>query len=227
MSNKQLIAKIKLALGQIGFYDETSGVYLTQQNPSANIYAGTNCIKLSEAVKENKLILVEGTLVPSRVKQILKIKQEILRADKAITEEENTPIIPQSDVEDNTNEDVAELNSEPSTETIESSEPTVDEVNYTEKAETTDESSTDNDIVVTVDGEELTNPIALTVGESKVIDVNIENPVFKSSSTSVVSITKKGKMTARGEGEAYIYIITDNEEKKLFDVIVNAPQTED
>ena len=87
MSNKKLIAKIKLALGQIGFYDEVSGIYLTQQNSSANIYAGTNCIKLSEAVKENKLILVEGTLVPSRVKQILKIKQDILMSYNAITEE--------------------------------------------------------------------------------------------------------------------------------------------
>ena len=217
MSNKQLIAKIKLALGQIGFYDETSGVYLTQQNPSANIYAGTNCIRLSEAVKENKLILVEGTLVPSRVKQILKIKQEILKADKDITDDAVANDIPDTKTEsqeqiiNTVNEDIAELKDESST--------AVDELNYIEETQK-------DEIVITIDGEELTDVVTLTVGESKVVEANADNITLKSSATSVVSITKKGKMTARGEGEAYIYAVLDNEEKSLFNVVVNAAESE-
>ena len=225
MSNKQLIAKIKLALGQIGFYDETSGVYLTQQNPSANIYAGTNCIRLSEAIKENKLILVEGTLVPSRVKQILKIKQEILKADKDITDDAVANDIPDTKTEtqeqiiNTVNEDIAELKDESSTENIESTDTAVDEVNYIEETQK-------DEIVITIDGEELTDVVTLTVGESKVVEANADNITLKSSATSVVSITKKGKMTARGEGEAYIYAVLDNEEKSLFNVVVNAAESE-
>ena len=225
MSNKQLIAKIKLALGQIGFYDETSGVYLTQQNPSANIYAGTNCIRLSEAVKENKLILVEGTLVPSRVKQILKIKQEILKADKDITDDavvndiSDTKTESQEQIINTVNEDIAGLKDESSTENIESTDTAVDEVNYIEETQK-------DEIVITIDGEELTDVVTLTVGESKVVEANADNITLKSSATSVVSITKKGKMTARGEGEAYIYVVLDNEEKSLFNVVVNAAESE-
>lgn len=225
MSNKQLIAKIKLALGQIGFYDETSGVYLTQQNPSANIYAGTNCIRLSEAVKENKLILVEGTLVPSRVKQILKIKQEILKADKDITDDAVANDIPDTKTEsqeqiiNTVNEDIAELKDESSTENIESTDTAVDEVNYIEETQK-------DEIVITIDGEELTDVVTLTVGESKVVEANADNITLKSSATSVVSITKKGKMTARSEGKAYIYAVLDNEEKSLFNVVVNAAESE-
>ena len=33
-------------------------------------------------------------------------------------------------------------------------------------------------------------------------------------------------MTARGEGEAYIYAVLDNEEKSLFNVVVNAAESE-
>ena len=225
MSNKQLIAKIKLALGQIGFYDETSGVYLTQQNPSANIYAGTNCIRLSEAVKENKLILVEGTLVPSRVKQILKIKQEILKADKDITDDAVANDIPDTKTEsqeqiiNTVNEDITELKDESSTENIKSTDTAVDEVNYIEETQK-------DEIIITIDGENLTDIVTLTVGESKVVEVNADNITLKSSATSVVSITKKGKMTARGEGEAYIYAVLDNEEKSLFNVVVNAAESE-
>lgn len=224
MSNKQLIAKIKLALGQIGFYDETSGIYLTQQNPSANIYAGTNCIKLSEAVKENKLILVEGTLVPSRVKQILKIKQEILKADKDITEDTIVNDIPdaktehQEQVVNTVNENTTELKDEPSTENIESTDTVVDEVKYIKETQK-------DEIIITIDGEDLTDTVTLAVGESKVVETSADNITLKSSAASVVSITKKGKMTARGEGEAYIYAVINNEEKSLFNVVVNAAES--
>ena len=37
------IAVIRLAPGQVGYYDELSRIHLTIGNPERAIYAGTNC----------------------------------------------------------------------------------------------------------------------------------------------------------------------------------------
>lgn len=60
MSN---IAKIRLAPGEISFFDETNNLYLTLGRPTACVCRSMNTSKINKAIKDNKLILVSGTLL--------------------------------------------------------------------------------------------------------------------------------------------------------------------
>lgn len=62
--SRKIIAVIKLAPGQVGYYDEVSGVYLTTVSNVGNVYQGMNTTRLQQAVKLKKLIIVSGSLVP-------------------------------------------------------------------------------------------------------------------------------------------------------------------
>lgn len=64
MSNKEVIAVVRLQPGQGGYYDELSRVHLTIGNPQANIYAGTNCTQLRRSVKSGRLRLISGSFGP-------------------------------------------------------------------------------------------------------------------------------------------------------------------
>ena len=57
-----IIATIKLALGEVGFYDPLSGIHLSIGNPVAYIRAGVNTSQLQASVRSGRLILVEGSL---------------------------------------------------------------------------------------------------------------------------------------------------------------------
>ena len=57
-----IIATIKLALGEVGFYDPLSGIHLSIGNPIAYIRAGVNTSQLQASVRSGRLILVEGSL---------------------------------------------------------------------------------------------------------------------------------------------------------------------
>lgn len=71
------IALIRLARGQVGYYDELSRIHLTIGQPEAPIYAGTNCSQLRRSVKSGRLILVSGSLgvenTPKKVKKVSNI----------------------------------------------------------------------------------------------------------------------------------------------------------
>lgn len=56
------IAVIRLAPGQVGYYDELSRIHLTIGNPERSVYAGTNCSQLRRSVKSGRLRLVSGSL---------------------------------------------------------------------------------------------------------------------------------------------------------------------
>ena len=56
------IAVIRLAPGQVGYYDELSRIHLTIGNPERAIYAGTNCSQLRKSVKSGRLRLISGSL---------------------------------------------------------------------------------------------------------------------------------------------------------------------
>ena len=56
------IAVITLAPGQIGFYDDLSGVHLSMTNTEAKIAPGTNVAGLINAVKSGKITVVSGAL---------------------------------------------------------------------------------------------------------------------------------------------------------------------
>lgn len=70
------IALIRLARGQVGYYDELSRIHLTIGQPEAPVYAGTNCSQLRRSVKSGRLILVSGSLgvenAPQKIKKVSK-----------------------------------------------------------------------------------------------------------------------------------------------------------
>ena len=56
------IAVVRLAPGQVGYYDELSRIHLTIGNPERAVYAGTNCSQLRKSVKSGRLRLISGSL---------------------------------------------------------------------------------------------------------------------------------------------------------------------
>lgn len=58
----KVIATIKLAPGQVGFYDPLSRIHLTLGNPVATVYSGTNCAALRRNVKSGIIRILDGTL---------------------------------------------------------------------------------------------------------------------------------------------------------------------
>lgn len=57
---KTPIAEIKLAPGEVGYYDEYSKIYLSSANQSAIIYSGTNCTQIKRSIQSGRLRLVRG-----------------------------------------------------------------------------------------------------------------------------------------------------------------------
>lgn len=57
-----IIATIKLALGEVGFYDPLSGIHLSIGNPVAYVRAGVNTSQLQSSIRSGRLVLVEGSL---------------------------------------------------------------------------------------------------------------------------------------------------------------------
>ena len=62
MANK--IAIVRLAPGEIGYYDSLSRIHLTLGNKEAIVYSDMNNSKLRQDIKSGKIELVSGTLLP-------------------------------------------------------------------------------------------------------------------------------------------------------------------
>lgn len=56
------IAVIALAPGQVGFYDDLSGIHLSLTNTEAKIFPGVNTAGIINAVKSGKITVVSGSL---------------------------------------------------------------------------------------------------------------------------------------------------------------------
>lgn len=80
----QPIAKIRLALGNVGFYDSLTGVRLTKAAPEAIVYSGKNTANIKKAIREGKVVLKEGSLSSLRTEPVLKREIEIEKPKKAI-----------------------------------------------------------------------------------------------------------------------------------------------
>jgi len=61
MNKREIIAEIKLAPGEVGYYDEYSRIYLTLSKPTAYVYAGTNCTQIKRSIKYGRLRLISGS----------------------------------------------------------------------------------------------------------------------------------------------------------------------
>ena len=114
---KEPIARIALAPGQVGYYDEYSRIYLTIGTPEATIYSGTNCAQIRRSIKSGRIRLLSGSLgapvapfrivdtpsgkkIVSNVKKelepvVAKIKPEIMPETTSVVEEK-TEAVPES-----------------------------------------------------------------------------------------------------------------------------------
>lgn len=61
----QVIATVRLAPGQVGFYDDLTRIHLTIQNPEKHVLSGHNTSNIKIAVGSKRLLLVSGSLNPT------------------------------------------------------------------------------------------------------------------------------------------------------------------
>lgn len=69
MSNT-IIAQVKLASGEVGYYDDYSRLYLTISNPIGIIYSGMNLTQIKHSVKSGRLKLISGSLYGEATKPV-------------------------------------------------------------------------------------------------------------------------------------------------------------
>lgn len=60
---KEIIATVRLAPGNVGYYDPITGIHLTITSPDREIYRDMNTTNLRRSVKMGVLQLVHGSLV--------------------------------------------------------------------------------------------------------------------------------------------------------------------
>jgi len=59
---REIIAEIRLAPGEVGYYDDYSRVYLSTTHPTAKIYAGMNTTQIRKSIRSGRLRLISGSL---------------------------------------------------------------------------------------------------------------------------------------------------------------------
>lgn len=90
---KEIIATIRLAGGQVGFYDKLTGIYLTQTQPVAHLYAGMNLNQIRKSLKSKRILLVSGSVDNSSLPILQKIEKKI----ESKTEQKNETAVKQAD----------------------------------------------------------------------------------------------------------------------------------
>ena len=98
---KQPIAKIRLASGEVGYYDDYSRIYLSVANPEAYIYPGTNLFQIKRSIKSGRLRLIEGSLSEPVVEQPIvtsgicspKAPEVVVEVKDEATPEEAIPVV--------------------------------------------------------------------------------------------------------------------------------------
>lgn len=87
-----VIAEIRLAPGEVGYYDDYSRIYLNSARPTAKIYAGTNTTQIRKSIRSGRLRLISGSLNAVPVKTEPKpVKPEVKAEEVAPVMEEPVP----------------------------------------------------------------------------------------------------------------------------------------
>jgi len=87
-----VIAEIRLAPGEVGYYDDYSRIYLNSARPTAKIYAGTNTTQIRKSIRSGRLRLISGSLNAAPAKAEPKpvkpeVKEEAAEAVEEVKEE--------------------------------------------------------------------------------------------------------------------------------------------
>lgn len=82
-----VIAEIRLAPGEVGYYDDYSRIYLNSARPTAKIYAGMNTTQIRRSIRSGRLRLISGSLNPE-IKQEEKPVKPAPKAEKHVIKDE-------------------------------------------------------------------------------------------------------------------------------------------
>lgn len=99
-----VIATVRLAPGQVGFYDDLTRIHLTIQNPEKHVLSGHNTTNLKTAVRSKRLLLLNGsldaseTVAPAAVPAPVKAPEPAPVAPVAETVVTETVTIPVKDI---------------------------------------------------------------------------------------------------------------------------------
>lgn len=82
-----VIAEIRLAPGEVGYYDDYSRIYLNAARPMAKIYSDMNTTQIRKSIRSGRLILISGSLSTS-----VPVKKEKEKEKPAISVEKKKPV---------------------------------------------------------------------------------------------------------------------------------------
>ena len=98
MAIRKVIAEIKLAPGQVGFYDPLTNIHLTITYPFGTVYSGMNTTNLLRSVKSKRLVLLSGSLSPTIIKKDVDT-QKVTYSAKASNEVETASVEVKTEIE--------------------------------------------------------------------------------------------------------------------------------
>lgn len=76
----KIIARVRLAPGNVGYYDDLSKIYLTLSRPEANVYDYMNTTRLIKSVQSKTILLVAGSLNTSLLTSTtLAVSEELVK----------------------------------------------------------------------------------------------------------------------------------------------------
>lgn len=88
----QVIGRVRLSKGRVGYFDELTRIHLTISRPEAPVYAGMNTANLKRAVRGGVLRLVAGSLELEQTKVVKDI--HTTEATKAAIEKVEEVVVP-------------------------------------------------------------------------------------------------------------------------------------
>ena len=95
MTNKDIIAEIRLSNGEVGWYDEYTRIYLTIMNPTAYVYAGMNLTQIKRSLASGRIRLVKGSLVKQ---EPVKPETSVETAPVEAPEKQEKPVVEEAPV---------------------------------------------------------------------------------------------------------------------------------
>lgn len=92
---RTVIARVRLAPSEVGYYDDLSRIHLTITSPEADVLSGMNCSHLKRGVANGTLRLVHGSFCmpePEKKKVITPVIKEEPKpaAEEVLTDEPET-----------------------------------------------------------------------------------------------------------------------------------------
>ena len=208
-----IIAKVRLANGELNYYDEVSGVFLNWSHPEKDIVAGTNCSNLRESVRCGRIILEAGSLGRARtMNEILHHKYpdppEVINQPNPSPTPAKTvlSVAPKKVMMAAAAPEVTENKIQVNTETVEET-----------KDNPKDEPKNEQLKTMTVNATEIKN---LKVGNYRTLKVDADKASFKVDDKKVATVDNSGVVTGVAAGNTVVTISADGYEDTTVTVTV-------